>query len=76
MFVTEKTEDGWILGRAKDMVRGNPKENLPFAFELTYEDFGRRYAFDKGAEKKWKRRVQDKVTVVRLYMGYPGTEYF
>ena len=50
-------------------------EHVPFAFELMYEDFGRKYRFD-GDKKKWTRRKRDDDVIVRLYMGYPGTEYF
>ena len=43
---------------------------------MTYEQFGKRYSFNK-TKKTWTRRMQNvDNTVVRLYMGYPGTEYF
>ena len=58
----------------KDVLMGNPDEDKPFSFEITYEEFGKRYTF---GSKKWKRRKKDvEKTVVRLYMGYPGTPYF
>ena len=50
-------------------------ENVPLAFELMYEDFGRKYRFDD-SKKNWTRRKRDDDVIVRLYMGYPGTEYF
>ena len=49
--------------------------NVPFAYELTYENFGKKYVFDK-KNVKWKRRKRREDAIVRLYMGYPGTEYF
>ena len=50
-------------------------DNVPLSFELMYEDFGRKYRFDDD-KKTWKRRKRDDDVIVRLYMGYPGTEYF
>ena len=41
MFETKASDDGLILSRTTDVVRGNPNKELPFAFEMTYEDFGR-----------------------------------
>ena len=50
-------------------------ESVPLSFELTYEDFGRKYRMDD-TKKTWTRRKRDGEVIVRLYMGYPGTEYF
>ncbi len=70
------TSDGKkTLRRTKDSFYRSEHEEVPLAFELNYEDFGRRYTF-ASSEKRWKRRSHDEDAIVRLYMGYPGTEYF
>ena len=76
MFQIQKNNGIDEIVRMKDVIMGNPEEDLPFAFEMTYEEFGKRYTF-KTSTKTWKRRKKDvEKTVVRLYMGYPGTQYF
>ena len=70
-IVQEDGEDE--IRRMKDILMGNPEEDKPFSFEITYEEFGKRYRF----EKTWIRRKRDvEKQVVRLYIGYPGTAYF
>ena len=67
----------WKIQRVKDSIYGKENENVPFAFELNYENFGKRYRFDNDKKvKKWVRRKKDEDVIIRLYMGYPGTEYF
>jgi hypothetical protein len=77
MYRVERVDGEITVLRMKDMLKGNPQSDLPFSFEMKYEDFGKRYIFDKKKKvRKWKRRTKNDFVVVRLYMGYPGTEYF
>lgn len=64
--------------RLKNDLYGHRDEDMPYSFDLTYEQFGKRYSFDNGSQnKRWKRRKRDvEDVIVRLYMGYPGSEYF
>jgi len=78
MYCVEKQNGKDVVTRMKDILMNRKDEDLPFAFELNYENFGKRYRFDPSKDAKcWKRRTRDvQNQVVRLYMGYPGTEYF
>ena len=50
---------------------------IQWAWEMTYEEFGRKYRFDDAKTKKcWFRRKRSEDAIVRLYMGHVGTEYF
>ena len=76
MYTTKIVDSQVCLERLMDEKTGNSDQVIPFAFELTYEEFGKRYRFVK-KEKKWvprKRNLRD--VVVRMYMGYPGTPKF
>ena len=60
---------------------GRKKKNDPlevqWAWEMTYEEFGRKYRYDDAKTKKcWFRRKRSEDAIVRLYMGHVGTEYF
>ena len=43
MFCMDRKDGEDVLCRMKDVIMGNPEEDLPFAFEMTYEEFGKRY---------------------------------
>lgn len=78
MFCVQRENGQDVVKRMKDTMMGNNDDDLPFAFELTYENFAKRYRYDNSKDnKRWKRRRMNVAdVVVRLYMGYPGTEYF
>ena len=75
--VCVKREDGkLVLSRMSDDLMSGPNNDLPLAFEMVYEDFGKRYSFNT-SQKQWKRRKSGgQNVVVRLLMAYPGTDYF
>ena len=61
--------------KEKRFLENKPPPILPWSFELLYEDFGERYAFCSKT-KVWKRYkiIQPKVT--RLFLAFPGNDYF
>jgi hypothetical protein len=74
MYYVVSKDGVHTITRMKDDLAGNPDRDIPFSFEMKYPDFGKRYCF---SNTKWHRRSNDTgKTIVRLYMGYPGTEYF
>ena len=60
--------------RTERLRKGEEEKKLPWSFELTYPEFGKRYTWTK--QKNWTRYkvLIDKVT--RLYISYPGSDHF
>ena len=47
MFQLKKINGRYHIRRVPDTDMGNPEKESPFAFEITYEEFGKRYCFNK-----------------------------
>ena len=60
MYTLKNTPSGKQLVRLPDEKTGNPDKIIPFAFELTYEEFGKRYRYnDNKAVRAWIPRKRN-----------------
>ena len=52
MFCVQRENGQDVVKRMKDTMMGNNDDDLPFAFELTYENFAKRYRYDNSKKKQ------------------------
>ena len=72
-FDYEKEEK--IDERKKREENGEEERKLPWSFELTYLEFGKRYRYHPKL-KRWKRYQQLTDVHCRLFLSYPGSDIF
>ena len=61
--------------KSERLSKNKPRPRLPWAFELTYAEFGKRYNH-KGKKKGWRRYKYLTTCCTRLPLAYPGNEFF
>ncbi len=56
------------------ILKNKPAPKLPWSFELTYLEFGKRYRYEKARGYFRYTKLQNRVT--RMYIAYPGNDKF